>query len=427
MANEPAHVLILGAGFGGLAAARALARAPVRITIIDRENHHTFQPLLYQVATASLSAPQIAAPIRQILRRQQNCTVLMDDASCIDPAARQVHLTHGVIAYDYLIIATGATHAYFGHDDWAAHAPGLKTMDDALAMRQRLLLAFERAESTDDLTEREALLNFVIVGAGPTGVELAGTLAEIAHHTLPSEFKRANPRAARITLVEGGPRVLSAYPERLSASAERQLRELGVSVRTGAIVTAIDADGVAIGTERVSARTVFWAAGVAASPLARTVAASDALDRAGRIRVEPTLTVPGQDRIFAIGDIVSLSIHGESIPGVAPAAKQMGQLAAQNILAHIVGAPLKSFRYRDYGAVATIGRGRAIADFSTLRPRIQLTGLAAWLFWLLLHVFFLIGFRNRIVVMLDWAWAYMTFERHARLILGRRQHPPWLP
>ncbi|MEP6633677.1 MAG: NAD(P)/FAD-dependent oxidoreductase, partial [Luteimonas sp.] len=393
------HLIVIGGGFGGLWATRALATAPVRITLIDRGNHHLFQPLLYQVATAGLSAPDIAAPLRHILRRQTNATVLMEEADAIDADVRQVRLRDGHrLDYDYLLLATGATHAYFGHDDWAPHAPGLKTLDDALRIRRRILSAFERAEAEDDLDKRNALLTFAIVGGGPTGVELAGTLAEIARHTLRREFRRIDPRQARVLLLEAGPRVLGSFPESLSAKAQRQLERLGVQVRAGAPVTAIDANGVTLGDAQtdgmhIATHTVLWAAGVAASPLARSLGVP--LDRAGRVLVEDNLTVPGHPELFVIGDLASIRCNGKPVPGVAPAAKQMGKYVATAIRARIGGTKTSAFRYRDWGNLATIGRRAAVVDLGKL----HFSGFLAWSFWLAAHIFFLIGFRNRIVVL----------------------------
>jgi NADH:ubiquinone reductase (H+-translocating) len=407
------HVVVVGGGFGGLWAARALRDAPVRITLVDRGNHHLFQPLLYQVATAGLSAPNIAAPLRHILRRQKNVTVLLGEVDGIAPDAKQVRLADGrTLDYDHLLLASGATHAYFGHDDWAAHAPGLKTLDDALEIRRRILTAFERAEAEDDAAKREAWLTFAIVGGGPTGVELAGTLAEIARHTLHGEFRRADPRKARVLLLEAGPRVLASFPESLSEKARTQLQKLGVEVRTGVPVAAIDGEGVQLGEERIAARTVLWAAGVAASPLARDLGVP--LDRAGRVIVQPDLSVPGHPEIFVAGDLASLQYDGKPVPGVAPAAKQMGRHVAQAIRARLQGRAPATFRYRDFGNLATIGRMAAVVDLHGFR----FSGLLAWWFWLAAHVFFLIGFRNRMVVMIDWAQAYWSYQRSARIILG---------
>ena len=411
--DDRPHIVIVGGGFAGLWATRALARAPVHITLLDRGNHHLFQPLLYQVATAGLSAPNIAAPLRQILRRQKNVTVLLGDVVGIDPGEKHVRLADGrTLAFDHLLLASGATHAYFGHDDWAPHAPGLKTLDDALGIRRRILTAFERAEAEDDPVKRDAWLTFAIVGGGPTGVELAGTLAEIARHTLRGEFRRADPRMARVLLLEAGPRVLSSFPESLSEKARAQLQTLGVDVRTGVPVAAIDDDGVQLGDTRIAARTVLWAAGVAASPLARDLGVP--LDRAGRVLVEPDLSVPGHPSIFVAGDLASIQCEGKSVPGVAPAAKQMGRHVARAILARLRGTTPAPFRYRDFGNLATIGRMAAVVDLHGLK----FSGLIAWWFWLAAHAFFLIGFRNRLVVLIDWAQAYWSYQRSARIILG---------
>jgi NADH dehydrogenase len=412
---SPPHVLVLGGGFGGLWATRALASAPVRITLVDRTNHHLFQPLLYQVATAGLSAPDIAAPLRHILRGQKNVTVRLDEAKAIDLDARSVQLADGRLDYDYLLVATGATHAYFGNDAWAEHAPGLKTLDDALAIRGRVLSAFEAAEREDDPEARRRWLNFVVIGGGPTGVELAGTLAEIARHTLPREFRRADVRSASVHLVEAGPRVLSAMPPELSEKTRLQLKKLGVEVHTGKPVTAIDADGVTLGDARIDSRTVLWAAGVAASPLGRQL--GTALDRAGRVAVAPDLSIPGHPEVFVVGDLASVQHDGKPVPGVAPAAKQMGAHAASVIRSRLRGAPSTPFRYRDYGNLATIGRMAAVVHYG----RLKLSGLLAWWFWLVAHLFFLIGFRNRIIVLVNWGWSYWTYQRHARIIVSTRE------
>jgi NADH dehydrogenase len=411
---EAPLVVILGGGFGGLAAARGLRKAPVRVLLLDQRNHHLFQPLLYQVATAGLSPAEIASPIRRILRRQENATVLLAHATAIDPERKRVLLADGEVAYDHLVVATGATHSYFGRDEWARFAPGLKTLDDALEIRRRALLAFESAEREPDTEKRRQWLTFVVIGGGPTGVEMAGAFAEIARHSLARDFRRIDPRTARVILVEAGPRILAAYPPALSDKAARQLEALGVQVWTGAAVTSIDAEGVELGKERLAAGTVVWAAGVAASPLARTLKAP--LDRAGRVKVGPDLTVPGRPEIQVIGDLASIEYQGQPVPGVAPAAMQMGNHAAANIASAVRGEPLRAFRYRDKGSLATIGRSRAVAVIGTLK----LSGFVAWAAWLLIHIFFLIGFRNRFVVLFTWAWAYLTFQRSARLILGGR-------
>jgi NADH dehydrogenase len=414
--TEP-RVVIIGGGFGGLAAARVLARAPVQITLLDRHNHHLFQPLLYQVATAGLSPAEIASPIRRILSAQQNVTVLLAEATAVDPEAKLVHLADGDLSYDQLILATGATHSYFGRDHWSLHAPGLKTLDDALEIRHRVLLAFEKAEREEDAERRRQWLTLVVVGGGPTGVEMAGALAEIARHTLPGDFRHIDPTSARVVLVEAGPRVLAAYPPDLSESARRQLEALGVQVWTGAAVTAVDAEGVQMGGDRLAARTVVWAAGVEASPLARSLGVP--LDRAGRVRVEQDLSVPGQPNIFVIGDLAAVESDGHAVPGVAPAAIQMGRHASANVLRRLRGEPTAAFRYRDKGLLATVGRSRAVAVIG----RLKLSGFFAWAAWLFVHIVFLIGFRNRFVVLFTWIWAYLTYERSARLIVGRRGYP----
>ena len=418
-------VVILGAGFGGLAAARGLRNAGVDIIVLDRVNHHTFQPLLYQVATAGLSAPQIAAPIRHVLRAQKNVRVLLGEAIVIDAVNKRVTLTDGEIDFDYLIVATGLTHSYFGHDAWAQHAPGLKTLDDALEIRRRILIAFERAERIDNPAERAAWLTFAIIGGGPTGVELAGTLAEIARHTLTAEFRSIDPAQAKIILLEGGGRILNTYPENLSAKATKQLERLGVEVRVGARVSSVDGKGVTIAATPTSgskenaahleARTVLWAAGVQATSVTRDLPCSR--DRAGRLLVTPSLQLEAAPSVFVIGDLASVSQDGKPVPGVAYAAKQMGAYAAHVIMCASLGrpAPVAAFRYRDRGSLATIGRKSAVA---VLPMGIELSGLVAWWTWLLVHIFFLIGFRNRITTMVDWLLAYITHQRHARLILN---------
>lgn len=419
MSREPVpHLVIIGGGFAGLWATRALAREKIRITLLDRRNHHLFQPLLYQVATAGLSAPDIAAPLRHILGHQRNVEVRLGEVVAIDKATRQVQLADGsTVGYDSLLLATGATHAYFGNDQWAGDAPGLKTLDDAIALRRKLLLAFERAEAEPDPAKKAAWLSFAVVGGGPTGVELAGTLAEIARHTLRNEFRHIDPASAKVRLVEAGPRVLSSFPEVLSLKARRQLEKLGVEVLTGTPVSDIDSLGFKLGEQFVPARTVVWAAGVAASPLARTLDVP--LDRAGRVQVQPDLTLPGHPELFVAGDLAALNqANGKPVPGVAPAAKQMGKYVAEVIRARLHGKPAPGpFKYADYGNLATIGRMAAIVHLG----RLQLSGVLAWWFWLAAHVFFLIGFRNRVVVLLNWAVAYWSYQRSARIIFGDDQ------
>jgi NADH dehydrogenase len=410
--GERKKIVIVGGGFAGLWAVRRLRGTPVDITLVDRSNHHLFQPLLYQVATAGLAAPSIAAPLRHILRRQPNVTVLMGEVQRIDTAARRVHVDERALDYDFLLVASGATHAYFGNDQWARHAPGLKTLDDAFVIRRRILDAFERAEATRSDAERDACLTFVVIGGGPTGVELAGTLAEIARHTLVKDFRHIDPRKARVLLVEAGPRVLSTFDEGLSTRARQQLERLGVEVHTGQPVTDIGEHYLVFGGQRIAARTILWGAGVAASPLGRQLGA--ALDRAGRVRVNPDLSLPDHPEVFVAGDLAHLQQDGRQIPGVAPAAKQMGTCAAENMLARLAGRDTRPFRYKDWGALATIGRHSAVAQLPTLR----FSGILAWWFWLVLHILFLIGFRSRIIVLINWAWSYFTYERGARIILG---------
>lgn len=404
------RVLILGCGFAGLWAAQGLRKAPVEVTVLDRTNHHLFTPLLYQVATAGLSAPAIAGPIRHILADQRNTTVLLGEARQVLPGEKKVFLENGEgIAYDRLIVATGTTHSYFGRDDWAPFAPGLKTLADALEIRRRVLLAFEHAERESDAAKRAAWLTFVVIGGGATGVELAGTFAEIARHTLRGEFRRIDPHSARVVLVEGTDRVLPAYPADLSRKAQLQLERLGVTVWAGRLVTAVDAGGVTLGSERISAGTVIWAAGVAASPLGASLGAP--LDRAGRVHVAPDLSVPGHPEIFVAGDLAAI----EGVPGIAPAAKQMGRHAARNIIFSLREEKTRPFRYRDYGQLATIGRNAAVA----IMGKVKLSGFPAWLVWLVAHIYFLINFRNRLVVMIDWGWAYFTYQRYARIVWPR--------
>lgn len=408
------HVVIVGGGFAGLWAVRGLADAPVRITLVDRRNHHLFQPLLYQVATAGLSGPDIAAPLRHILRRQRNVTVLLAEAASVDAAGKALLLADGTrLAYDWLLLGTGSTHAYFGRDEWAEAAPGLKTLDDALAIRRRILLAFEQAEAEPDPLRRQAFLNFVIVGAGPTGVELAGVMAEIARHTLRREFRHIDSATARVILIEAGPRVLAAFPDALSRKAQQQLERLGVEVRTGERVQNITREGVQLQDEWLPARTVLWAAGVAASPLGASLGVP--LDRAGRVVLGDDLRVPGHPAVFVAGDLAGLQQDGQPVPGIAPAAKQMGAYVARAIRAELANDTVPPFRYHHAGSLATIGRSSAVADLG----RLQLSGLLAWWFWLLVHVLFLIGFRNRVIVLVNWAWSYWTYQRHARIILGK--------
>jgi NADH dehydrogenase len=407
------HVVIVGGGFGGLYAARALRKAPLRITLIDSRNHHLFQPLLYQVATASLNPSDIAKPIRSILRDQKNTTVLLEKANAVDVEKKKVLVDSGELHFDYLIVATGATHSYFGHDNWAADAPGLKTIEDALDIRRRVLLAYEAAEREGDPGARREWLNFVVVGGGPTGVELAGALAEISRHALARDFRRIDPRDARILLLEGGRRILPTYSEEMSARAASQLQRLGVEVRTSAQVTDVNARGVTVGAaETIAARTVLWGAGVSASPLVRSLGAP--LDRAGRVLVSDDLSVPGVPSIFVIGDCAAVSWRNGTVPGVASAAMQEGKRAAANIVRMIKGGATEPFRFVDKGSLATIGRAAAVAELGPLR----LSGLVAWMAWLSIHIFFLIGFRNRILVLIEWAWAYLTYEKGARLITG---------
>lgn len=405
------RVVVVGGGFGGLWAVRALKSMPVDVTLVDQCNHHLFQPLLYQVATAGLAAPSIAAPLRHILRKQSNVTVLMGNVQTVDLAARHVYVGEEAFEYDFLVVATGATHAYFGHDDWAQNAAGLKSLNDALAIRARILTAFERAEMETDPRLRDAWLTFVIIGGGPTGVELAGTLAEIARHTLAPEFRRSDPRQARVMLIEAGSRVLASFAPDMSAKAAAQLTRLGVTVLTGRPVSALGSDYVELGDDRIATQTILWAAGVAASPLGRQLGAP--LDRTGRVIVQPDLSLPGYPEVFVVGDLAAVTSNGRPVPGIAPAAKQMGTHAAKCIAASLAGRPRTAFRYRDRGSLATIGRRAAVVEM----PGLKLSGTLAWCFWLAAHIFFLIGFRNRLVVLLDWAWAYFTYDRNARIIV----------
>jgi len=432
------RVVIIGCGFGGLEAARALHAADVDITVIEKTNHHLFQPLLYQVATAGLAAPSIAAPVRVLFRGLRNVTTLLGEVTRIAPQQREVMLADGTcIGYEHLIVAAGATHSYFGNDQWAAVAPGLKTLADAFEIRRRVLMSFEAAEKESDPERRRALLTFVVIGAGPTGVEMAGTLAEIARHTLKGEFRRIDPASAVILLIEGGARVLQAMPEELSRKAQLQLEKLGVEVRLNARVTAIDATGLQMqraaapgadpsmpaATERIASRCVVWAAGVAASPLGRMLAQATGVptDRAGRIVVEPDLSLAGHPEISVVGDLAAAMSHVPGkppapVPGVSPGAKQMGRTAARNIRKRLAGAPTEAFRYADYGNLATIGRNSAVVDLATPFGPFRFSGRLAWQFWLFAHIYFLIGFRNRLVVLMDWASAYWSFQRYARVV-----------
>lgn len=419
------HVVIVGGGFAGLYAAKALARRrDVRVTLVDRRNHHVFQPLLYQVATAGLSPGDIASPIRWILRRARHVRVLLGEVTSVDPRNRTVALDGGtVLPYDFLILAPGVTHTYFGHDAWQDDAPGLKTLEDGLEIRRRVLLAFERAERATDAAERQRLLTFVVVGGGPTGVELAGALAELARQTLADEYRTVDPRSARILLVEATSRILPTFPEALGAAARRALERLGVEVRTDAPVTRVARGGVEAGGRWVGAGTVLWAAGVAASPLGRTLGVP--VDRAGRVYVEPDLSIPGHPEVFVVGDLAAFVVERDAqgrertLPGVAQVAMQQGRHAVRNIERTLDGRPRRPFRYRDYGSLATVGRNFAVADFGWVR----LAGRLAWIVWLFVHLVWLIGFRNRLGVLLQWAWAYVTYQRSVRLITEMRSAP----
>src|SRR5215475_10567110 len=409
------QVVIIGAGFGGLSAAKSLSKAPFDVVVIDRYNYHMFQPLLYQVATAALSPGDIAFPIRTVFRRAPNMRVVLATVSAIDAEPNEVIAGANRIPFDYLIVATGARQAYFGHDDWAPHAHGLKTIGDAVYLRDRILLAFEKAETETDPDERRRLLNFVVVGGGATGVELTGAIAELAKRTLASDFRTINPGSARIVLVEAGPRLLRQFDESLSHSAQRALEKLGAEVRVGTAVTGCDEAGISMGTERVESRTIMWSAGVEASPAGRWLGAET--DRAGRVKVEPDLSLPGRPHIFVLGDTALASgVGGEPLPGVAPVAKQQGAYVARVIAARAGGRSVPPFQYRDFGMLAIIGRSRAVAQFG----RVKLSGLPAWLLWCFAHIYFLIGYRNRLVVMLNWAWNFLTFRRGARLITDGR-------
>jgi NADH dehydrogenase len=406
------RIVLVGGGFAGLYAAKELRRAPVDVTLVDRQNHHLFQPLLYQVATCGLSGPDVASPIRKILRRQQNATVLFAEVRGFDVAGRRVLLEQGELPYDRLIVACGVRHGYFGNPGWERHAPGLKTLADAYELRTRIVRAFEAAERAPDDAARRAWLTFVVVGGGPTGVEMAGAIAELARNTLPRDFRRADPRRTEVLLLEGSSRILPPYPETLSHAAVRQLGRLGVRVRTDALVTDVDDGGVRIGDdgERIAARTIVWAAGVEAPSLLASLDAP--LDRAGRVRDERDLSLPGHPEVFVAGDAAALEQDGEPVPGVAPAAIQMGRHAARNALRTLNGAASEPFRYRDKGSLAPIGRAAAVADFGRLR----VTGMPAWQMWICVHVVFLIGSRPRPVVLFEWAWSWMTYQRVARVI-----------
>jgi NADH dehydrogenase len=408
------HVVIVGGGFGGLNAARALKHAPVTLSVVDRRNHHLFQPLLYQVATAALSPADIAAPIRGVLHRQTNAEVLLGEATDVDLERREVVLTHGRrLPYDFLVIATGATHAYFGHPEWEPVAPGLKTVEDATEIRRRFLLAFEAAEQELDPARRRALLTFAVVGGGPTGVEMAGAMAEVARHALVRDFRHIDPSTACIVLLEGGPRILPTYDEELSAKATRGLEKMGVQVRTHSIVTGIEPGAVYVGEERIATGNVVWAAGVTASPLGKKLGVPT--DRVGRVVVERDCTIPGHPEVFVIGDLAEFrDEHGQILPGVAPVAMQMGKYVARAIRRTVEGKPREPFHYWDKGSLATIGRWRAVLQTG----KVKLYGWVAWLAWLFIHIMYLIGFRNRASVFLEWAWSYLTWQRGARLITG---------
>jgi NADH dehydrogenase len=415
--DERPHVVVVGGGFGGLYAARALAGRPVRVTLLDRRNHHLFQPLLYQVATAALNPSDIATPLRSVLRGAPNVTVLLAEVESVDLAGRRLALDEGEIGYDALVLAAGAGNSYFGHDEWEPLAPSLKSLEDALEIRRRVLLAYEDAERERDGAEQRALLTSVVIGGGPTGVELAGALAEISRETIARDFRLIDPTKARIVLLEAGPRVLASFPDPLPARAVAALTRIGVEVRTGALVTRVTPDAVWLGGEQIRARTVLWAAGVSAAPVTRTLGVP--LDRAGRVVVERDLSIPGHPEAFAIGDVCAFTAEdGRPLPGVAPVAIQQGRAVADNVLRRLRGEPTRVFRYHDRGTMATIGRAAAVAVVGPLR----LWGLPAWLAWLFVHIMFLIGFRNRFLVLFQWAWAYVSWQRGARLITG-----PWRP
>ena len=410
------HVVIIGGGFGGLYAARALGGEDVSVTVVDRRNHHLFQPLLYQVATASLNPADIARPIRSILAKNENTEVVLAEVVSIDRAARKVVLADGELAYDHLIVAAGASHSYFGHDEWAARAPGLKSIEDAIEIRRRMLWAYEAAERETDRAQRTEWLTFVVVGAGPTGVEMAGAMAEVAHHSLRRDFRHIDPLTARIVLVEGVDRVLPAFEPALSPKAQDQLEALGVEVMLGKRVVAIDERGVTLthadqpNPERIDARTVIWAAGVAASPLGKSLGVP--LDRAGRVEVNPDLSLPGDDRVYVIGDMAAIATDGKPVPGLAPAAMQAGRQTAENVMRRIRGQPTKAFRYNDRGSLATIGRAAAVGSIG----KWHVSGFIAWFTWAFVHLMYLSGYKNRFFVFISWAWSYLTYSREARLI-----------
>jgi NADH:quinone reductase (non-electrogenic) len=412
-------VVILGAGFAGINAAKALEKAPVQVTVIDRKNHHTFQPLLYQVALAVLSPAEIASPIRTVLRRASNVEVLLGEAAGFDLAKRVVRIDGLDLPYDYLVVASGATHAYFSHPEWEEHAPGLKTIEDAIEIRRRVLLAFETAEREAIASGSSPPLTFVVIGAGPTGVELAGAIADISKRYMERDFRAIDPAKARIILLEGGPRVLPVYPEDLSASAEKQLNEMGIEVRTNAMVTNVESGMVTVGKEKIPANVILWGAGVLASPLGKMLGAPT--DRAGRVLVAPDLSIAGHPEVFVAGDLAAVKMeNGQMVPGVAPAAIQMGKFVARQIKRSVAGKPRQVFHYLDKGILATIGRSRAVADMGKL----HFSGYLAWLAWLFIHLFFLIGFRNRFFVMAEWAWSYITFNPGARLITEPTEYEP---
>jgi NADH dehydrogenase len=414
------HVLVLGAGFGGLTAAKALAKAPVRVTLIDRTNHHTFQPLLYQVAMAGLSPAEIAQPIRTIVRRQKNVSVLMAEAVGLDLDAKKLWLEDGaVLTWDYLVIACGAETSYFGHDEWRGVAAGLKSIEDAVAIRQRVLLAFELAEREENAARRDELLSFVVIGGGPTGVELAGALAELAKFALARDFRNIDSTSARVHLLEAGPRILPTFPEDLSRSAVAQLNELGVDVHTGARVTSVETGGVRLGpADRIGCAVVLWAAGVRANPIVGALGV--AVDKMGRVQVEKDLSVPGHPNVFVVGDAARFDgPDGEPLPGVSPVAMQEARAVAKSIRRAVAGDPSLPFEYFDKGSLATIGRRRAGATLG----RVHLSGFLAWMTWLVVHIFYLIGFKNRIVVLIIWAWSYATYRRGARLVTGYQSAP----